>query len=159
VNDVYLALGANLGDRRANIRAALTSLPPLVAVEAVSPLYESQPQPPSAQPYYLNGACRVTTDLSPRELLRYVKQIEWQLGRRPGERWGPRPIDIDIALYGDQVVDEPDLQVPHPRLAERAFVLRPLLDLDPTLVHPISGVPLARLLAAIGEQDLRPYKD
>jgi 2-amino-4-hydroxy-6-hydroxymethyldihydropteridine diphosphokinase len=151
---IYIALGANLGDRRANLIAALEALPPLVRVDAVSSLYESPPQPPSPPPAYLNAAARVETDLDPEALLVHLKRIEHDLGRRPTVRWGPRPIDLDIALYDDRIVDTRDLQVPHPRLDKRAFVLRPLLDLDDDLEHPATGERLIDLLARVGEADL-----
>ncbi|HLF71142.1 MAG TPA: 2-amino-4-hydroxy-6-hydroxymethyldihydropteridine diphosphokinase [Dehalococcoidia bacterium] len=156
---VYLALGSNLGDRQANIAKALRLLPPQVQVEAVSPLYESEPQPPAPPPDYLNGAARVTTDLAPLELLRQIKAIERALGREDTTRWAPRPIDLDIALYGDEVVELPGLSVPHPRLAERNFVLKPLLDLDPALVHPVTHEALSALLARVGMDGLRLYAD
>lgn len=153
---VYLALGANLGNRQANIALALRMLGPLVRVEAVSPLYESAPQGISGeQPPYYNAACRIVTGLSPGLLLRHVKLIEHEIGRRATERWAPRPIDIDIALYNDQVFETPELTLPHPRLTERAFVLRPLVDLDPALVHPATGQRLADLLGKLGVSDLK----
>jgi 2-amino-4-hydroxy-6-hydroxymethyldihydropteridine diphosphokinase len=162
---VYLALGANLGNRRANLALALRMLPPVVRVEAVSPLYESPPLPLPAGatatpgPPYYNAACRVTTGLTPRALLNHVKRIEFEIGRRETARWAPRPIDIDIALYGNDVVADADLVVPHPRLGERAFVLRPLLDLNPALMLPDSGQPLADLLAALGDAGLTRLAD
>ena len=143
---MYVALGANLGDRRANMAEALRLLPPEASVEAVSSLYESEPQPPAPPPSYYNAAVRITTALSPHGLLRHLKAIERQLGRTDTTHWAPRPIDLDIALYDDLVLDDPDLVIPHPRLHERAFVLQPLLDLDPALLHPRLGVPLASLL-------------
>jgi 2-amino-4-hydroxy-6-hydroxymethyldihydropteridine diphosphokinase len=143
---VYVALGANLGDRRGNLAAALRLLPPDVVVEAVSPLYESEPQPPSPPPSYYNAAARVATALAPHDLLGYLKQIERRLGRTDTTHWAPRPIDLDIALYDDLVLDDAVLTIPHPRLHERAFVLQPLLDLDPALVHPSLGVKLASLM-------------
>ncbi|HLF76147.1 MAG TPA: 2-amino-4-hydroxy-6-hydroxymethyldihydropteridine diphosphokinase [Dehalococcoidia bacterium] len=151
---VYIALGSNLGDRERNLREALRLLAPLVQVEAVSALYESEPQPPAPPPSYLNAACRVATALSPRELLRHLKAIEQQLGRQPGPRWSPRPIDLDIALYDDLVLAEPDLTIPHPRLLERSFVLQPLLDLDPELVHPVTGERLDDVLRRAGASGL-----
>jgi 2-amino-4-hydroxy-6-hydroxymethyldihydropteridine diphosphokinase len=151
---VYLALGANLGDRRANLIAALEALPPLVRVDGVSALYESPPQPPAPPPAYLNAAARVETALEPEALLAYLKQIEHDLGRRPATRWAPRPIDLDIALYGDRVFETDSLQIPHPRLAQRAFVLRPLLDLDPDLTHPAAGARLDAMLQRIGQEGL-----
>ena len=152
---IYLALGANLGDRRANLVQALRLLPPEATVEAVSALYESTPQPPAPPPDYLNAACRIATKLSPEALLRHVKQIEHDLGRHPGEHWAPRPIDLDIVLYNDVVLDTESLVIPHLRLVERNFVLRPLLDLDPELTHPVTGQRLDALLAAVGSTGLR----
>lgn len=156
---VYIALGANLGDRRANLRAALEAMPPLVRVEAVSSLYESPPQPPAPPPAYLNAVARVETQLDPEILLAHLKQIERDIGRRPSERWAPRLIDLDIALFDDRIVDTPALQVPHPRLIERAFVLRPLLDLDPELTHPLTGERLEEVLRAVGEEGLVQVED
>lgn len=151
---IYVALGANLGDRRGNLIAALRALPPLVRVEAVSALYESPPQPPAPPPAYLNAAARVETDLEPEALLAYLKQTERELGRVPSERWAPRPIDLDIVLYHDRTVQSDNLQIPHPQLPHRAFVLRPLLDLDPGLTHPVTGVRLDEMLARLGEEEL-----
>ncbi len=133
--DVYLALGSNLGDRERNIAVALRRLEPLAQVQAVSSLYETEPVP-EGQPPYLNAACRVLTGLQPRALLRHVKEVERELGRRGGERWGPRPIDIDLLLYGDLTIDDGDLCLPHEGLAERAFVLVPLVDIAADVRHP-----------------------
>lgn len=143
---VYIALGANLGDRRANMAEALRLLPPDATVEAVSPLYESEPQPPAPPPSYYNAAARIETKLAPHDLLRHLKDIERHLGRTDTTHWAPRLIDLDIALYDGLLLDEADLVIPHPRLHERAFVLQPLLDLDPALVHPRLGITLASLL-------------
>jgi 2-amino-4-hydroxy-6-hydroxymethyldihydropteridine diphosphokinase len=148
---VYIALGSNLGNRQANMAMALRMLAPLARVDAVSPLYESPPQPPAPPPPYLNAAARIVTGLSPDALLRHLKQIEHLIGRRSRERWAPRPIDLDIALYADLVLDTPDLKIPHPRLAERAFVLRPLLDIAPDLVDPGTGKPLAVSLVDVAQ--------
>jgi 2-amino-4-hydroxy-6-hydroxymethyldihydropteridine diphosphokinase len=139
VPTVYIALGSNLGNRQANMAMALRMLPPLARVDAVSPLYESPPQPPAPPPPYLNAAARIVTGLGPELLLRHLKQIEHLIGRRSRERWAPRPIDLDIALYGNIVLETADLTIPHPRLAERAFVLKPLLDIEPELLDPKTG--------------------
>ena len=136
---VYLGLGSNLGDRRRNLRAALERLAPLVRIEAVSSLYETEPVGPHDQPSFYNAVCRGATELSPQELLRHVQEIERALGRRPSGRWGPRLIDIDLLLYGDSIVDEPGLTVPHAELANRAFVLTPLAELAADLRHPRLG--------------------
>lgn len=132
----YLALGSNLGDREAYLRQAVAGIPDLVAA---SPVYESAPSggpPEEGHRNYLNAVVAIETDLSPRELLEVAARLEQQAERVRTVRWGPRTLDVDVLLVGDLVVDEPDLIVPHPRLWERAFVLAPLADLDPSLVAP-----------------------
>jgi 2-amino-4-hydroxy-6-hydroxymethyldihydropteridine diphosphokinase len=156
---VYIALGANLGDRRANLVAALQAMAPDVKVKAVSALYESEPQPPAPPPAYLNAAARVATELEPEALLAYLKQIEHDLGRRPSERWAPRPIDLDIVLYDDRVLETAALRIPHVQLPKRNFVLCPLLDLDPNLKHPVTGERLDVILKRVGEEGLVRVED
>ncbi len=151
---IYVALGSNLGNRQANLAMALRMFEPLARVEAVSALYESPPQPPAPPPPYLNAVCRIVTGLTPDALLRHLKRIEHLIGRRDAERWAPRPIDLDIAIYDDQVLDDADLTIPHPRLTQRAFVLRPLIDLDPELTHPASGLRLVDVLQGVGSDGL-----
>jgi 2-amino-4-hydroxy-6-hydroxymethyldihydropteridine diphosphokinase len=151
---IYVAMGSNLGNRRANLAMALRMFEPLARVEAVSALYESPPQPPAPPPPYLNAACRIITGLTPDGLLRHLKRIEHLIGRRDSERWAPRPIDLDIALYDDQILDDETVVIPHPRLTERAFVLKPLLDLDSELTHPAHGERLADVLTRVGNDGL-----
>ena len=132
----YVGLGANLGDREGTIRAALAALP---GVMAVSELRETEPVGVPDQPPFVNGAAALETQLSARELLGALLEVERLLGRERRERWGPRTIDLDLLLYGDETIDEPGLTVPHPRLHERRFALEPLLDLDPELAIPGRG--------------------
>ena len=125
----FVALGSNLGDRREHLRRAVAGLPDVVAV---SPVYETDPVGgPAGQGPYLNAVVELDTDLGPRDLLEVGRRLEEEAARVRGERWGPRTLDVDVLLVGDLVVDEPDLQVPHPRLRSRAFVLVPLHDLAP----------------------------
>jgi 2-amino-4-hydroxy-6-hydroxymethyldihydropteridine diphosphokinase len=138
----YVGLGANLGDREATLRRAVELLRAARGVEvvAVSSLRETEPVGVVDQPRFLNGAVALETELSPRELLETLLAVERDLGRvRGGERWGPRTVDLDLLVYGDLVVDEHGLHVPHPRLHERAFALEPLAELDPTLEIPGRG--------------------
>jgi 2-amino-4-hydroxy-6-hydroxymethyldihydropteridine diphosphokinase len=155
MSGIYLGLGSNLGNRQANMAMALRMLEPIVRVESVSGLYESPPQPPAPPPSYLNAACRVVTGLTPLLLLRHLKRIEAAIGRHDSEHWAPRPIDIDIVFYNDEVTVTDELVIPHPRLLERAFVLRPLLDIQPDLVHPATGEPLVELARRVGDDGLR----
>jgi 2-amino-4-hydroxy-6-hydroxymethyldihydropteridine diphosphokinase len=144
----YLALGANLGDRRQAITRALDLLDAAgVRVAARSPFYETDPVTPDPQPLYLNAAARVETALTARALLGLCLEVERTLGRirPPGQTAAARTIDIDVLLHGEAVIDEPDLVVPHPRLLGRPFVRIPLADVAaPGLAHPITGEPLDR---------------
>ena len=139
----YVGLGANLGDREGTIRRALELLAaePGIRVVAVSTLRETDPVGYLDQPRFLNGAAAIETELPARELLDRLLAVERRLGRVRGEgpRFGPRPIDLDLLLYGAETLDEPGLAVPHPRLPERRFVLEPLYELDPDLVVPGGG--------------------
>jgi 2-amino-4-hydroxy-6-hydroxymethyldihydropteridine diphosphokinase len=142
VATAWIGLGSNVGDRRALLRRAIAALErePQVEVQAVSSIRETEPVGYLDQPRFLNAVARVSTDLPPRALLERLLEIERRLGRaRTGPRFGPRTIDLDLLLYGAEEIAEPGLEVPHPRLHERAFVLEPLVELDPTLVVPRRG--------------------
>ena len=146
---VYLGLGSNIGGKEANVSRALKLLPDQVTVTEVSSIYESEPVGFKDQPWFVNAVCSAYTDLSAPQLLDYVKNIEGQMGRMMSFKDGPRVIDIDILFYGDQVIDTPDLTIPHPRIAERAFVLLPLSELNPLLFHPSKARTVAQLLSAL----------
>jgi 2-amino-4-hydroxy-6-hydroxymethyldihydropteridine diphosphokinase len=160
----HLGLGSNLGDRLAHLQFGLDGLAARAGrVVAISPVYETQPVGGPPQPDYLNAVVTVETELSPRELLGVAKALEAEAGREPADgerRWGPRPLDIDILVVGDERVAEPDLVVPHPRIHQRAFVLAPLADVAPDLVvAPSAGwqgvrrVPLQLQLPHRGEEE------
>jgi 2-amino-4-hydroxy-6-hydroxymethyldihydropteridine diphosphokinase len=142
MSTVYISIGSNLGEREDTIREALALLAvePGIEVDAVSSMRETDPVGIVDQPKFLNGAARVFTELPPRAVLERLLAVEQRLGRvRTSERFGPRTIDLDLLVYADEVVDEDGLRVPHPRLAERRFVLEPLVELDPELVVPGLG--------------------
>ncbi len=156
---VYLGLGANLGEREANVRRALELLAARgVGIRVTSAMIETEPVGgPPGQPVFVNAAAMAETDLSPREMLEAIREVEKSLGRkRPDERWAARPIDVDILLYGDRIIDAPDLTVPHPRIAERGFVLEPLAEIAPGLAVPGTGRTVAELWAAFNAPDRRP---
>lgn len=141
----YVGLGSNVGDRLSNLRRALAECEARgIIVQKASSVYETEPVGPP-QPDFLNAVVEVSTELRPEELIRALKQIELDLGRSPGERWGPREIDLDLLLYGDEVVTESTLKVPHPQMLGRAFVLVPLLEIAPRVAMP-SGEPIAQFL-------------
>ncbi|MBL8761041.1 MAG: 2-amino-4-hydroxy-6-hydroxymethyldihydropteridine diphosphokinase [Phycisphaerae bacterium] len=152
-SDCFIALGSNLGDRQAHLRAAVESLSRLSGVEVarVSTIIETEPVGPAGQDRYLNGVARVRTTLSPRELLEHLLSIELQRGRdrASSPRWGSRTLDLDLLVYGDRVIDEPGLTVPHPRLRERLFVLEPLAEIAPKLALPPDGRRVRDVLEAL----------
>ncbi len=152
---VYLGLGSNIGDRDANLTAAVQALGAVVTVERVSSVYDTAPMHVTDQPRFHNLVCQATTDLTPPALLHAAKAIERQLGRADGPRYGPRLIDIGVLLYDQLVLHTDELTVPHPRLAERAFVLAPLAEIAPKMVHPVLGETMSFLLSHLTESDVR----
>ncbi len=152
---VFLGLGSNLGDRAALLRAALEALAPFVRVMRVSSVCETAPMYVENQPSFYNLACRAQTRLPPVALLHELKQIERDLGRAPGPRYGPRVVDLDLLLYDDLVLASDALTLPHPRMLERAFVLAPLAEIAPELRHPVARKTIAVLAAALPTAGVR----
>lgn len=152
---IYLGLGSNIANRDAHLIAALQALASLMTIERVSAVYDTAPMHMTDQPRFHNIALAATTSLSPLELLRGVKAIERALGRTAGPRYGPRVIDIDLLFYDQLVLQSDELTIPHPRLAERAFVLAPLAEIAPTLIHPALGETLSDLLQRVAGSDVR----
>ena len=157
----YLGLGSNMGDRVVQIEEAIAMLDQLPGTHVLrrSPLYESKPWGKTDQPDFLNMVVVLSTNIDPRILLHHCKEIETQLGRKSGERWGPRPIDIDILLYDEMHLESATLTLPHPRIWERQFVLRPLADLLPNLAGP-DNTPIGKVLQReeIAAQGVREYR-
>ena len=145
---VYLALGSNLGDRLTNLKEAIAALTPQMDVKAKSQVYETPPWGYADQPKFLNQVIRAKTYLEPEPLLKHLKRLEVALGRKESIPNGPRLIDLDILFYDDLVLYSAALTIPHPRLHERAFVLLPLMDLDPELVHPVNKKSVREMLAS-----------
>ena len=144
---VYLALGSNLGDRLANLKQAIAALTPQLDVKTKSQVYETLPWGYEDQPKFLNQVVKAKTYLEPEPLLKHLKRLEVALGRQESFPNGPRLIDIDILFYDELILYSPSLVIPHPRLHERAFVLLPLMDLDPELIHPINKKSIREMVA------------
>jgi 2-amino-4-hydroxy-6-hydroxymethyldihydropteridine diphosphokinase len=153
---VYIALGSNLGDRAENLRAAREQIAaPDLRVLRESSIYETAPRDLEDQPWFLNQVIECETDLFPRQLLARLKKIERAMGRKKRAPKGPREIDMDILLYGDAVVKSPELEIPHPRLSERRFVLEPLAELVPDKKHPGTRRAIREMLSAVANQVIK----
>ncbi len=155
---VFLGLGSNLGSREDSLKKAIELISHRMRLGKVSSIYDTKSIGDESQPRFLNMACEVSTMLPPASLLALLQGFELKLGRIPARVAAPRPIDIDILLYGDAKVDSPGLSIPHPRLAEREFVLTPLAEIAPDVVHPVLHKTVIELLSAVaGRQDVLKY--
>ncbi len=152
----FIGLGSNLGDREANLRQALEYLAqaPETTVVRASSLYDTEPVGVEDQPHFLNAVAQLETQLTPRQLLWNLMLVERRLGRVRSQRWGPRTIDLDLLLYEDVVIEDHDLELPHPELAKRSFVLVPLVELEPLLPHPVTRETMLALLHRLGARPL-----
>ena len=155
---VYLALGSNMGNRLANLKNAISNLTPQMDVKKKSPVYETPPWGYTDQPAFLNQVVMVETYMEPENLLGHLKRLETVLGREPTFENGPRVIDVDILFYDDLVLNSPPLVIPHPRLHQRGFVLVPLNDIAPELIHPILGKSISELLLDVSRLNINEYK-
>ena len=155
---IYLSLGSNLGDRLVNLRTAITLLPPNIKPLAQSSIYETEPWGFTDQPSFLNLVIKANTVLDPHSLLAYVKGIEVSMGRQKTVRFGPRLIDLDILFYDDLMLDTPELTIPHPRLTDRAFVLIPLAEIAPNLLHPYYRKTIQQLKSSVENTGIKFFQ-
>ena len=154
---VCLSLGSNIGNRSANLKQAISSLRPQMEVKARSKVYETPPWGYTEQDKFLNQVVKVSTYLEPEPLLKHLKRLEIALGRKETFHYGPRLIDMDILFYDALVLETPQLILPHPHVHERGFVLIPMMDVAPDLVHPVKGKSIRELLALTSASDIREF--
>ena len=156
-NIIYIALGSNLGDRQENLETAIENLGTGIRVLKQSSIYETPPWGYEEQPAFLNMVIKAETRLAPEELLKFIKTLETDLGRKATFRNGPRLIDMDILFYDQSVVDLPGLVIPHPHLQERGFVLVPLAEIAPDLIHPMLRINMRELLSRVDRKGITLY--
>ncbi len=158
---VYVGLGSNLGNRRENLVNAINRIGANAGIQVKdkSDFFETAPVGGPPQPDYVNCAIELETEIEPQTLLKEFNKIERELGRKPGVRWGPRIVDLDILLYGDRIVNDHNLKIPHERMHERAFVLEPLCDISPDIKHPVLRVNVSELLEKLRMVDFSKDQD
>jgi len=158
---VYVGLGSNLGNRRENLVNAINRIDANAGIQVKdkSGFFETTPVGGPPQPDYVNCAIELETEIEPQTLLKEFNKIERELGRKPGVRWGPRIVDLDILLYGDRIVNDHNLKIPHERMHERAFVLEPLCDISPDIKHPVLRVSVSELLEKLRMVDSSKDQD
>jgi len=150
---VFIGIGSNIGDRRRNIESAINSIRREgIKITKISGFYETEPWGVKNQPYFINGVIEVETELSPIKLLLLLKRIERDIGRKKAMKWGPREIDLDILLYDDIILKSEILNIPHPFLEDREFVLKPLCEIAPNLIHPVLKKPVREILNETGRE-------
>jgi len=154
---VYISLGSNLGDRAANLKHALASLPPQMEIKARSKIYETPPWGYADQPKFLNRVVKAQTYVEAEPLLKHIKRLEIALGRQATFHYGPRLIDIDILFYDKLVIETPVLVLPHPQVHKRAFILRPMMDIAPDFVHPTLNQSVREMIALCDLNGIEEY--
>lgn len=155
MNKIYVAIGANMGDRKANITRAIELLKEKINDIQLAPIYETKAFGVTNQPNFYNTALAGKTELMPEELLKFVKEVEKRVGRVARYRWGPREIDVDIIFYNGLILKSEQLTIPHPGITERFFVLKPLSDLAPNLVHPVLHKSISELLSQLPKEPIK----
>lgn len=150
--NAYIGIGSNLGNRTENCIAALDAISNFIVIESVSSFYETDPKGVEDQPKFINAVAKVSTLLSPLNLLNSLKEVERQLGREKKERWGPRVIDLDLLLYEDFILDSQELTLPHKELHRRRFVLEPLCEIEPWLEHPVLKQTVSTILKNLEDE-------
>jgi 2-amino-4-hydroxy-6-hydroxymethyldihydropteridine diphosphokinase len=159
MHHVYLSLGSNLGDRECNLEESTRQISEFAVIKKSSGIYETEPWGLKDQPRFLNQVILVETKLAPEELLSHLKTIEQKMGRKKTVHYGPRLIDLDILFYDDLLLKTPDLIIPHPHITERAFVLVPLAEIAPNMIHPQHNKTIRELLKAVEKSSVSLYKD
>jgi len=154
---VYLSLGTNIGNRPSNLREAISSLAPQIIVKAKSSVYETLPWGYTEQENFLNQVLKASTYLEPLPLLKHIKRLEVALGRKATFKYGPRLIDIDILFYDQLILETPLLVIPHPHVHERGFVLLPMMDIAPDLVHPVNRKSIREMMAACNAGGIKKF--